>query len=49
MENLLLSVSLIDAEPYLLAFAAGVMAQRLYTMYAWRFAATTKQAIVKSK
>lgn len=44
MDNFITGVTLIQAEPYLLGFAAGVIGHKLYLMNKWRFANKTKEA-----
>ena len=38
MESALLSITLIEAEPYLVGFVVGFIAHKLYLANQWRFA-----------
>ena len=38
MESMIMGLSLIEVEPYLVGFAAGFIAHRLYLVNRWRFA-----------
>ena len=44
MDSFMASITLIQAEPYLVGFAAGLVAHKLYLMNKWRFADKTKEA-----
>ncbi|WP_185156653.1 hypothetical protein [Psychrobacter sp. MES7-P7E] len=44
MDNFIPAITLVQAEPYLLGFVAGVVTHKFYLMNKWRFADKTKQA-----
>ena len=44
MDNFMASITLIQAEPYLIGFAAGVIVNKIYLINKWRFADKTKEA-----